>query len=282
MADQQPQDEPYALIPSGLAKEMIDAFRVLTASGTINPGYHLTQLQRLPSQQEPGIRFKNTYSETMPGYACMQVIGTEDFGDKLTVLTANQPADTDGTSGTYLFNGPYEVGPGKIGTAQKGRWAIAIGDGTAATSGDRWSPVVSAWTIEPDSSGPFVMAGDDQLDTDLVQIFIEPASSGGGAKIEFEIISITTATSGDYYGLKVATVEIRGAPCDRTALIGTEVEVVDHAECIFDLPSVDLVGVRGWAFEGVYLSLDPEAEEGELTPCHWAALNRCCADGEGA
>lgn len=275
-----PHDDEYALIPATLAKRMIDAFLSMEARGALNPGYQQKQLERLPQQEEIYIRFKNAYSESMPPYACIQLVGTEDIGDELTVLVANQPADAEGIAGTYLFNGPYEVEPDEIGVAQKGRWARALGDGTAATAGDRWKPVVNAWNIEP-GEGPFIMAGDDQIDTDVVQVFIDGQGGGGGATIEFEIISIETATEGDYFGLKVATVEVRGAPCNRSSLIGTEVDVVDHAECIFDLPEVDLVGVRGWAFEGVYASLDPEAAPGTLTPCHWAALNRCCADGEG-
>jgi hypothetical protein len=281
MAEQQPQDDTYALIPSALAKRMIDVFLSLEARGAVNPGYQLKQLERLPSETEPNILFRNNSGETMPAYACMQVTGVYDETDDLTVVDAEKPVDTAGNAGSYLFNGPDEVEDGDIGCAQKHRRVYAIKDSGTATAGERWIPIVDAWEIEQDDSGPFVMAGDDLLDTNVVMVFIEGSSGSGGANIEFEIISIATASTGDYFGLKVATVEVRGAPCNRTALIGTEVEVVDHAECIFDLPEIDLVGVRGWAFEGVYESLDPDADPGTLTPCHWAALNRCCADGEG-
>lgn len=101
-------------------------------------------------------------------------------------------------------------------------------------------------------------------------------NGGGGATISFVIVSVTTASSGDYFGLKVATVTIRGAPCDRTNLIGTTATVVDHDECYLNEDNAALVGRRGKAHEQVYLSLDPEAEEGALTPCHWDVLNICC------
>jgi hypothetical protein len=210
----------------------------------------------------------------------MQIVGTEDLDNGLTILIADQPADTDGTAGAYIFNGPYEVATNEVGTSQKGRWARAIGDGSAATAGERWQPVVASWTIEP-GGGPFIMAGDDQIETDVVQVFLEPAGGGGGAVIEYSITSISTAASGDYTGLVIASVEVIGAPCDRSALIGTTLDVVDHSGCIFDLASDSLAGVIGWAFEGIYESLDAEADPGTLSPCHWAALNRCCADGEG-
>lgn len=100
-----------------------------------------------------------------------------------------------------------------------------------------------------------------------------------GGTIEYTITSLTTASSGPYNGLKVATVVVRGAPCGRSSLIGTSVEVVDHSGCIFDVDP--MVGYTGWASEMVFWSLAAGADCETLTPCHWGAINRCCAANSG-
>lgn len=103
---------------------------------------------------------------------------------------------------------------------------------------------------------------------------------GGGGVIEYVITgSPTTAVSGPYTGLKVADAIIHGAPCDRTELIGSEVEIIDHSNELFDEDS--MIGYTGWASEMIFLSLDPEAECDTLSPCHWAAINRVCAPNTG-
>ena len=106
-----------------------------------------------------------------------------------------------------------------------------------------------------------------------------PWGMGGGSVIEYTINSLATATTGPYVGLVVATVTVRGAPCESSDIIGTVIEVVDHSGCIFDVDP--MTGYTGWASEMVFLSLDPLVECGILTPCHWAAINRCCSAGSG-
>jgi hypothetical protein len=207
----------------------------------------------------------------------MQVTGTEENGEQ-NYCTIDKPADTDTTSGEYIFNGHFAVPDGEFGTSQPGRFVRAIKSEGTSTAGERWNPVVGDWTIEQDDSGRFVMAGDDDIDTDVARVFIGDGASGG-ASIEYEIGSVSTASSGPYTGLKVASVTVMGAPCSRSSLIGTTVDVVDHSGCIFDLPSEDLAGAWGWASERVFESLASGADPGELTPCHWSADNRCCVEG---
>jgi len=105
--------------------------------------------------------------------------------------------------------------------------------------------------------------------------------TGGTRKLQGTLEALEDGT-GPYTGKKVGTVLVKVAPCEEGELIGTEVEVVDWSDCIFDLPFEDLDGVWVWVSEGVAESLDEGAEEGELTPCHWVADDRCCvgADGE--
>lgn len=102
-----------------------------------------------------------------------------------------------------------------------------------------------------------------------------PTPSG---HILFQILSVVTAGStSPYNGLNVATVVILDVSCEmNTDLIGTEVDVVDRSGCIFDLPFATLVNIKGWATQKIALSLKVGDPEGTLTPCHWAADNRCC------
>jgi hypothetical protein len=104
-------------------------------------------------------------------------------------------------------------------------------------------------------------------------------NGGGGALVEYVISSMEEATSGPYTGLMVATGKPKGATPGREDVIEVEVEIVDHSGCILD--EEDLTGYTVWAAEMVYLSLDPEAECGTLTPIHWAAINRCCGPNSG-
>lgn len=88
---------------------------------------------------------------------------------------------------------------------------------------------------------------------------------------------------GHYTGYKVGTVQIVVSPC-QPDLVGEEVEVVDWSECIFDHEFEDLEDVWVWFGKGIAESQDPEADPGELTPCHYVTHDRCCvaADGSGS
>lgn len=107
-----------------------------------------------------------------------------------------------------------------------------------------------------------------------------PFDGGMGRSIEFTIISISTAgTSSPYNGLTIAFVTVEGASPGLESLIGTTVDVVDHLGCVFDLSSGDLADAKGLADWKRFASLKSGAASGELTPGHWAALDRCCIGG---
>ena len=111
---------------------------------------------------------------------------------------------------------------------------------------------------------------------------IRDKRGGGGSCIEFTIVSVAAdgAPSSPYYGLNIGTVTIDGTSCGLEHLIGDTVEVVDHKGCVFDLSTSELVGVKGEANEKIFRSLASGAGPEDLTPCHWAAVDRCCAPGE--
>ena len=110
---------------------------------------------------------------------------------------------------------------------------------------------------------------------------IKPRGGGkGGGVIEYEIVSLSTKASGPYTGLKAASAIVHGAPCGRSSLIGETIEVIDHSGGLFDETGT-MEGYTGWAAEMVFLSLASGAECDELTPCHWAAINRVCDPDTG-
>jgi hypothetical protein len=260
------------------ATEILAVVRAIQASGLLKDLGPRNAKKGTVRTAETPIYFRNDSGEEAPAYACLQVTGTEENGEQ-NYCTIDKPEDTDATSGEYIFNGHFAVANGEFGTSQPGRFVRAIKASGTSTAGERWNPVIGEWTIEQDDSGRFVMAGDDDIATDVARVFI--GDGAGGASIEYEIVSTSTAgSSSPYNGLKVASVTIKGAPCSRSSLIGTTVDVVDHSGCIFDLTSEQLAGVWGWASERVFPSLASGASSGTLTPCHWSADNRCCAEAD--
>ena len=120
----------------------------------------------------------NDSGEAIPPYACMQVTGTVELGSK-NYLVVDKPADTDGSAGAFLFNGPREIADGEEGLAQLGPVLRAIKDTGTVTGGDRWIPVIDEWYIEQDDGGQFICCGDDDVDTNVLKVKGYPSSSSG-------------------------------------------------------------------------------------------------------
>lgn len=251
---------------------VLDVVKYLKASGFVidRPG---RGSQFIPP--EAPIYFRNDSGEEVPPFACMQCTGTVEYGGQ-NYVKINKPVDDSGDAGGYLFNGIAPVESGGYGLAHDGPFVRMLTDGSAVTCGDGWQPDIGEWAVIPGGS-MFSAVGEDDIDTDVMRAFYLP--TGGGGVIEYTITSLSTATSGPYDGLVIAAVVVKGAPCNRSSLIGTTVNVVDHSGCIFDEAS--MAGYTGWAAEMVFWSLDAEADCETLTPCHWAAINRCCGSGSG-
>jgi len=255
------------------ARLILDVVRYLKESGfIIEPGGRKQQF--IPP--EAAIYVRNDSGEEIPPFACLQTTGTVDTGGQ-NYITVDKPVDDTGAAGGYLFNGIAPIEIDGYGIAHDGPVARMLTDGSTVNCGDKWKPDIGEWAVI-EGEGPFVAIGLDDIETDVMRAFIT-APGGGGATIEYTISSLATASSGPYTGLKVATVVIRGAPCSRSSLIGTTASVVDHSGCIFDIE--DMAGYTGWAAEMVFWSLDAEAACETATPCHWAAINRCCAPNSG-
>jgi len=216
---------------------------------------------------------RNDSSETIPPYGCMQITGTDTIGGR-TVVKVVKPTDTDGE---YLINSQFEIpvaGSEQSGCGWAYRFGVVIFIGDAPSGPTPYQPIVDSWEVEEGEGGPFVIFGEHNATEKALIGRFAAKGGGGGATIEYKIDSTTIHTSGPYTGLKVAFANVKGAPCDRPELLGTSVEVVDHSNCLFD--EDDMSGYTGWAQESIYQSLE-DGKCGEDTPCHWAAINRCCS-----
>lgn len=120
----------------------------------------------------------NDSGEEIPPYACMQVTGTEEI-DGQNYLVVDKPADTDGTSGGYVFNGPFAIADDDEGKYQVGQVVRGYKDSGTITGGDKWSPVVNQWYIAKVNDGPFIACGADDVDDDVLKVFSTGISSTG-------------------------------------------------------------------------------------------------------
>ena len=132
------------------------------------------------NQQVSTERFQyihNNSGETIPPYACCQVTGTEDLGGQ-NFLLVDKPADVDGSSGWYIFNGHHEVADNEEGLAQVGPSYRVFKDSGTVTAGEAWAPTVDEWYLTQSDSGQFVAAGEDDIDTDVFRVLEKGGRSG--------------------------------------------------------------------------------------------------------
>jgi len=125
--------------------------------------------------QSTPIYVRNDSGEEIPAFACLQTTGTTELGGQ-NYVTVDHPADTDGTSGGYLFNGIAPIEIGGYGIAHDGPLCRMLKTGTL-TSGDKCQPVVGEWHIA--AGGDLItIVGADDIGTNIVRGVI--GSSGGG------------------------------------------------------------------------------------------------------
>lgn len=251
------------------AQLILQVVNYLVAAGFVDkPGGRKPQF--IPPQSP--IYIHNDTGEEIPAFGCVQTSGTiEDGGQNYIEVT--KPVDVSGEAGWYLFNGLQPIEIDGYGIAYDGPLVRILTDGSAIASGDKWGPAVGSFAVEP-GGDLIVAAGADDIETDVMRGFIVSTSSA--QIIEYTITSVAASTEPDFNGLEKATVVVRGGPA---GLIGTTVDVYDHSGCIFDEP--DMAGYTGWGFWSQYRTLDGSKACEELTPFHWAAVNRCCDANSG-
>jgi len=258
------------------AKLVLEVINTLRRTGYIQQG---TQSSPYNPPPNTPIYFRNDSGETVPAFACMQSSGTVSVGSgtsKKTYIKMVKPIDVTGEGGPHFFNLFRPVLAGKYGIADDGPELRALG--TDPGVGKGMDPTVASWTLSSDGS-MFRSIGPDLIASGVLKVMRE-VSAGGTKTIEYTIIAVTTAGAGPYAGLKTASALVHGAPCGQPALIGTEVNVIDHSGGLFDAGGT-MAGYTGWAAEMIFLSLASGAACDDLTPCHWAAINRVCDPDTG-
>ncbi len=130
--------------------------------------------------------FHNDAGETIPAYACMQVTGTEEINGQ-NYLVVEKPADTDGTAGGFIFNGPEEVADDEEGRYQVGPVVRGYKNTGTVTGGDKWRPTSGQWYLTKDDDGQFIMCGEDDVADDVVKIFTSEQHSTQEAIIDLRL-----------------------------------------------------------------------------------------------
>lgn len=186
---------------------------------------------------------KNTESETIPAYACVQVTGTEVVGGR-TAVTVSKPTTADGE---YLFNCQYPIeaeSETKTGVGWAYRYGVVVMLGDEPTeAGASYLPIVDSWEIE-EGGGPFTVFGLHNAD-DRGLIGRIGSGGGGGQMMKFQIDSVDCPD-----GTAIWTV----TPLRYTGGCGTIPGADDYGvytvipdNCEPVSVSDELVGKTGWA-----------------------------------
>lgn len=165
-----------------------------------------------------------------------------------------------------------EIADGEVGKAVAYGCALALVEAGTTTHGYGVPNTTS--TLDPATSGPFKLLASPSATVQKLVPVLWVGGSQAKRGINFVIESVTTAVSGHYTGLKVATVTIETA--EDASLIGEETFVVDHLGCLFDESNAALVDRAGTAIEEYAISLDSGLPPGTITPLHFSAKGLCC------
>lgn len=256
-------DKQVGAFTPSTAKIIADVVRYLRANGFI------VDRGRASSFIPPTgpVHVKNTSGEEIPAYACMQAVGTLEKGGQ-NYVEVNKPADVDGASGWYLFNGIAPIEADGFGIGHDGPFVRMLTDGSSVNAGDKWQPTVGAWTIELGGE-LFIAAGDDDIETNVMRGFIVGVGAGLGS-LTGVVTGTGTATSGDFNGLNWADVTVIEATSK--ALIGTTQRIYDRKGCIFD---IDVTDYCVWAHE-LWASPMGTGKACDDYVKYWSADDRCC------
>lgn len=121
--------------------------------------------------------FHNDSGEEIPAYACCQVTGTLELSGQ-NYLLVDKPADTTGDAGWYVFNGPTPVADNEEGRYQTGPIVRGYKNSGTITAGDKWGPTSGQWYVSTAADGPFIAAGADDIQADVLKLFTGSGSSG--------------------------------------------------------------------------------------------------------
>ncbi len=205
----------FAAFTTDDARMILRVCRQVQASGLLENGRR-RGIGPILDTIEPYHVVRNTSGEAIPPFGCMQMVDTSEIGGR-NYLDVDQPADSDGTAGGFLFSGPNEIEIGGNGIGFAGPVVRALSDGTAVSAGQLWSPQASSWQIAPNASGLFRAAGPDDIASDVIRVQVVGGGGGGGALLlGFELTSGWTAgqADADFLNLDLTTTGTDGTVRD--------------------------------------------------------------------
>jgi hypothetical protein len=151
------------------ARMILDVVKYLKESGFVVDKGRENAQAIAPS--EP-IYIRNDSGATIPAWGCVQASGTVDAGGQ-TYVKVTKVVDILASAGPYLFNTFSEIPNGEYGIASDGPVCRMLTDGSAVTCGDRWKPVVGAYTVTPGGT-LFCAIGSDAIGTNVMIGKVEP------------------------------------------------------------------------------------------------------------
>ncbi len=144
-----------------LAKRIWDSVQAFERMGSTSAA------MAIPYTPTP-IYFVNRSAAKIPGYGCMQMVGSSDI-DGTTYIEVKRPFEyANSVIGPFLLNGPGECLQDEIGTAQWGPIFRAKKDSATYTTGTRMGPVESSFDLSKGCLFTFI--GDDEQEDDLIRV----------------------------------------------------------------------------------------------------------------
>lgn len=168
-----------------------------------------------------GILVKNTETNVIPAYGCMEVTGTVDESGQ-SYVTVKRPT----SAGTlFLFNGHYEIEASGYGEAQRGDLLRVYKSTGTLTLGNRWRPTSGQYYLTK-GIGHYVVYGADDIGTDVFRVRFDTS-------VRFYRFSLKAAWSGTP----------KKASCDIYEMDGTDTgideDVFDYELIFQDLTTAD-------------------------------------------
>lgn len=147
------------------------------------------------------IYFINRSTAKIPGYGCMQMVGSSDI-DGTTYIEVKRPFEyANSVMGPFLLNGPGECLKDEIGMAQWGPIFRAKKDSATYSTGTRMGPVDASFNLSKGCL--FTYIGDDDQEDDLIKVIacetplLAVAGSGIGANTSGQVTA-KAPTSGNW------------------------------------------------------------------------------------
>ncbi len=255
---------------------------------------------------------RNAGEETIPPFACMQVVGYESIRmDDGAVKIGFKVKKPDGNGKVYLITSPAEIAPGKPGDATNAYGMFVLYSGTLPSEAEtnenglkEWGPKSGSWAIDQDGKG-FVIIGQDGgapasepgfppvASTQRVRVVIVP-QSGGYITIKGTTGSVTrsdaTFTLNEPESVNgpvpSGTITVKNdppinTPGGRTVYARYNVSVGDSDQTHWDTGDggnwlLHDRGMAGWA------SGDRQVHDHDANgDPHWHATNPCTPPAEG-